>query len=230
MLTTRTLMSLTPKKVRDRSSRPEILIIKDDLRYLAYGAKNQTRRVFLKVSLHNDESSGRPYSVAIRSSGTEKDQTNYLVKPDTKMWVHCSCPYFFYYLEVVLSRLGSSTISKDNQAPLPRTSNKALPMVTNPELRPYICKHIWAALAALLKIDRDKKVYQPLIKQKRKEKDMYKKKADEYGKKKKADEKKKEESKPSTKPEAPKMKHLQKLMTPKMTHLQKLMNDYGKKK
>ena len=225
MLTTSALMSLTPQKVRDRTSRPEILIIKDDLRYLTYGAKDQTRRIFLKVSLHNDESSGRPYSVAVRSSGTKKDANNFLVKPDTKLWVHCSCPYFFYYLEVVLSRLGSSTISKDNQPPLPRTSNKALPMVTNPELRPYICKHIWAALAALLRIDRDKKAYQPLIKQKRKEKDMYKKKADEYGKKKKGEEKKE-----TTTPEAPKMKHLQKVMAPKMTHLQKLMNDYGKKK
>jgi len=225
MLTTRQLMALTPEKVVERTTRPEILIIKDDLRYLSYGSKNQTRRVFLKVSLHNDQSTGRPYSVAIRSSGTSKNRSNFLIRPDTDLWVHCSCPYFFYYLEVVLSRKGASTISKDNAAPLPRTSNKALPKVTNPTLRPYLCKHVWAALTALLRIDRDKKTYEPLVKQKRKEKDMFRKKADEYGKRKKT-----EEAKPAAKKSTVIKKPAERAKgAPKVQSLRKSMNDYGKK-
>lgn len=215
MLTTRALMGLTPQKVRERTSRPEIMIIKDDLRFMSANAKNEARRIFLKVSLHNTDSSGRPYSVAIRSHGTAKNGRNFLIKPDTKLWVHCSCPYFFYYLEVVLAKQGSTTISKDNLPPLPRTSNKALPTATNPQMRTYICKHIWAAITALLRIDKEKKNYEPLVKQKRKEKDMYKKKANEYGKRKDAPKKKEDANTP-------------KLGAPKVQNLRKSMNDYGK--
>jgi hypothetical protein len=51
-------------------------------------------------------------------------------------WVRCSCPYFLYYVEVALTRHGSSSVYY---------SNGRYPMIRNPKLRPYLCKHLIAA-------------------------------------------------------------------------------------
>jgi len=48
-------------------------------------------------------------------------------------WVHCSCPFFKYNLEVVLAKTGNSSVIK---------SNGDLPVVRNPNMIPYLCKHI----------------------------------------------------------------------------------------
>ena len=48
-------------------------------------------------------------------------------------WVHCSCPFFKYNLEVALAKTGNSSVIK---------SNGDLPVVRNPDMIPYLCKHI----------------------------------------------------------------------------------------
>lgn len=51
----------------------------------------------------------------------------------TPVWVWCDCPYFKYYLEVALTRVGASSINSSNGKP---------PTVRNPQMLPYLCKHL----------------------------------------------------------------------------------------
>ena len=57
------------------------------------------------------------------------------IKENHRCWVHCSCPYFRYYLEVSLAARGSSSVV---------TSTGAFPKVRNPGMRPHLCKHLIA--------------------------------------------------------------------------------------
>jgi len=52
----------------------------------------------------------------------------------TPVWVWCSCPYFLFFLEVALTRRKSSAVVN---------SNGRLPIVRNPRLIPYLCKHLF---------------------------------------------------------------------------------------
>lgn len=58
------------------------------------------------------------------------------ISKNRKTWVHCSCPYFTYYLEYALHFYKASAIVN---------SNGMYPVITNPAMRPYLCKHAYAA-------------------------------------------------------------------------------------
>jgi hypothetical protein len=55
-----------------------------------------------------------------------------------KIWVHCSCEYFRFLLEIVLAQHGSSSVIS--------CAKTHLPMKTNPKLKPHLCKHVMAAI------------------------------------------------------------------------------------
>jgi hypothetical protein len=63
------------------------------------------------------------------------------VKPNHPTWVHCSCPYFRYYVEVALSARGSSAVL---------SSNGQFPKIRNPRMKPYLCKHLFQAIPVAL--------------------------------------------------------------------------------
>lgn len=129
MLTVKTLLAKTPERVRYRASVPRIHILKD------FTKKNQEyRSIFAHVALGNTESTGDSYNLTIRCHGTQKS-SKFNITPDSFLWVHCSCPYFTYHLEVVLKLRGSSKIEN---------SNAEMPKIKNPSLRPYLCKHLYA--------------------------------------------------------------------------------------
>lgn len=60
----------------------------------------------------------------------------------SKCYVHCSCPYFLYFLEVALTARGTSSVIN---------SNGQYPRVRNPRLRPYLCKHLFAGSRAAMR-------------------------------------------------------------------------------
>lgn len=63
--------------------------------------------------------------------------------PRSEAWVHCNCEYFLFNCEVALAVQGSSTVVN---------SNGKRPKITNPSMKPKICKHLVAAMRfALLK-------------------------------------------------------------------------------
>lgn len=64
----------------------------------------------------------------------------------TPVWVWCDCPYFKYHLEVALTRIGASSINNSNGKP---------PTVRNPQMLPYLCKHLVLTAEAGLKQTED---------------------------------------------------------------------------
>jgi hypothetical protein len=54
---------------------------------------------------------------------------------DLPVWVNCTCPAFRYYSEVALTKKNSSDIIE---------SDGSLPRQNNPQMEPYICKHLFA--------------------------------------------------------------------------------------
>lgn len=62
---------------------------------------------------------------------------NYRKLLDSKAWVHCSCQDFMYRNEYLLSQLrATEQFFVENRPPL----------ITNPDMIPYVCKHIIRAL------------------------------------------------------------------------------------
>lgn len=137
MLTLKQLASLTPPSVVKRATSPGVIILSDKEEADKKQKGRKYRSVYMSVALYNEQSSHRPYTLSIRNYGTKTAPENFAWKPESQIWVHCSCPYFTYYLEVALKLKGSSDIYD---------SNGARPRITNPTLRPYLCKHLVAAL------------------------------------------------------------------------------------
>lgn len=143
MLTVEQLLKLTPSKVRYRASYPAIRIILDQ-------EAGKFRKIYARTALGNTESSGDSYTQTLRIHGSKKFPSDFVVKPLNQMWCHCSCPYFTYYLEVVLQLHGSSRI---------KNSNGNMPKITNPRLRPYLCKHLYALTLFMINKDKGLKGY-----------------------------------------------------------------------
>lgn len=149
MLKAQQLLAMTPLKVRKRTKNPKIYPYLD--RIQEFQGKSY-RTIYLHTSLHNDDSSGSNYNLAIRNKGTQAEPSNYLMLPDSQLWVHCSCPYFTFYLEVALTLQKTSNVYD---------SNGALPKKLNTGLKPYLCKHLFAAISLLMLNEKNKKKYVP---------------------------------------------------------------------
>jgi len=61
---------------------------------------------------------------------------------NTKVWCWCSCPYFKYHCEVVLTKHGSSAVVQ---------SNGQRPRFTNPRGIPRVCKHVLLGFAVSMR-------------------------------------------------------------------------------
>jgi len=141
MLTLQQLLDLTPTAVRRRTANPRIRRIKDKEENKS-GKKY--RAVYTRTAFYNAVSTGNSYTLIIRNFGTKRFPNDYKFRPSSLLWVHCSCPYFLYNVEVALTLKSSSSIYD---------SNGALPRIKNPTLRPYLCKHLFATVANQLKAD-----------------------------------------------------------------------------
>jgi hypothetical protein len=69
-----------------------------------------------------DQASGSPYPTGASANSLP-------------VWVNCTCPAFRYYSEVALTKSQSSDIIE---------SDGSLPRKNNPQMEPYICKHLFA--------------------------------------------------------------------------------------
>jgi len=143
MMLLKQLLALTPKKVGDRARQPRIITLDDT--GSEEKQKGNYRRVITNTSLNNPDSTGDRYTLQVRNYGTKSNPKEFKFVPDSQIWCHCSCPYFTYYLEVVLTLHKSSEINN---------SNRRIPKVTNPKLRPYVCKHLFATILYLMNKDK----------------------------------------------------------------------------
>lgn len=80
----------------------------------------QPYKTFFRFPL--DQATGQPYGSGVGAN-------------DLPVYVTCSCPAFRYYSEVAL-------IAKNNTDQI--DSNGQFPKINNPNMEPYICKHLFA--------------------------------------------------------------------------------------
>lgn len=59
-----------------------------------------------------------------------------------KIWVSCTCPFFLFYNEYALAMVDSSDIQYSNGEP---------PVIRNPKMTPYVCKHGYMAITESIK-------------------------------------------------------------------------------
>jgi hypothetical protein len=69
-----------------------------------------------------DQSSGGPYPSTASAD-------------NLPVWVYCTCPAFRYYSEVAVKNQGNSDVIE---------SDGSYPKQNNPNMEPYVCKHIFA--------------------------------------------------------------------------------------
>jgi hypothetical protein len=159
MLTTSQLLTLThnfaPGVVK-RAVNPKSRVVLQDSMFSPTGLGKKYRYLYLKTGLRNDSSTGLYHACVIRIDGSESDPDQYLLRQDSKLWVHCRCPFFTYYLEYALAQKKATSIWDSDG-----TAGKR---IRNPKMVPYLCKHLYASILSTLLIEKNKSVYKPGIK------------------------------------------------------------------
>lgn len=133
MISITQLLQLTPSDVRERARTQCTVEIKSAR--LVKEDEDQVKHVISKVHA---------------TDGTRICQIKFYDPSHPRkgrVWVHCSCPYFLYYLEVALTKRGASSVIN---------SNGKFPRVTNPQTVPYLCKHLFAAAVPAIKVQAKK--------------------------------------------------------------------------
>ena len=148
MKTLEQMMSNTPSDVVERSKKTNARI----LRSSSSRKKDVETLVFVIRCQANTEKTF--YDVTVELYPTEVHK-NVFVNPGFKnpAWVHCSCPFFLFNCEYALVKHGSSDFLKHNSktGDVPKFSNGKPPVVTNPKLVPYLCKHLYRAAPEAVK-------------------------------------------------------------------------------
>ena len=100
-------LNLTPVPVRERAVDGKVAFLLDRMENPT--SRTKCRSIYMRVHLNNDESSHLNHSCAIRIYGTSKDPKQYMMRPDSRLWMHCHCPYFFWYCEQALVMIKASS-------------------------------------------------------------------------------------------------------------------------
>lgn len=164
-------LQLTPVAVRRRISQGKVVIKLDTQDKMAEDTKRgigRCRSIYLRVAFENDKSSHLYHSSVIRIYGSSKDPKQYLMRPDSRLWVHCRCPYFLYYCEQALAQIKASSVFPDGCDPGKRGKGKlrdsqGRPILRNPNLTPYLCKHLYAAIVSILRTEQRQKAFKPFV-------------------------------------------------------------------
>jgi len=129
MLKLSSLLKLTPKKIIDRSRNASVRIYKS---FLDVDEEGEHKKVICLVTAND----------GIRKVIFKFYDINITNLVHSRVWLHCSCPYFLYYVEVALTARGSSSVIN---------SNGKYPKIRNPSLVPYACKHVYASVRHAIK-------------------------------------------------------------------------------
>lgn len=137
MKTLEQLMSNTPSDAvkRSKETNARILSVKPSKK------KGVDTLVFVVRCKANTETTF--YDVVIELYPTEVHK-DVFSRPSFKnpAWVQCSCPFFLFNCEYALAKIGSSEIKYSNGKP---------PVVTNPKMVPFLCKHLYKAAPEVVK-------------------------------------------------------------------------------
>lgn len=137
-------------------------LVRNTPRAIAIRALMQCRTNITRALITEDDFGNRVREVAGLVRATDGDRFAIIMfyEPDKKdlpasrVWIHCSCPFYLYHNEVVNALRKSSDVIN---------SNGELPVVRNPRMIPYMCKH----LIALAKLAITVKVRDTTVKKKK---------------------------------------------------------------
>ena len=156
-------LNLTPLAVQRRAVDGKVSILLDRMENPT--SRTKCRSIYMRVHLNNDQSSHLNHACAIRIYGTSKDAKQYMMRPDSRLWMHCHCPYFFWYCEQALVMIKASSffgINDDgNKVDPGKRGQGPTGIIRNPNLTPYPCKHLYAAILALNRMEAGKTTYKP---------------------------------------------------------------------
>ncbi len=153
------LIGRTPESVRNRTSNAKVTILEDTLDKPGKKTKYKCRSIYLRVKFNNNQATRMYHSSVIRVYGSQKDAKNYLMRPDSQLWVHCRCAYFLYYCEQALFKVKATSLYDCR----PGLRSKDPKVQRNPNLTPYVCKHLYAAIVSLIRADARKGTHKDFI-------------------------------------------------------------------
>lgn len=147
-------------KVRVKASKGNAQILLDrmekpDDRVRSTVAGNKCRGIYLRTRLTTSGSSKMYHSCAIKIFGSLKDPKEYMMRTDSKLWLHCHCPFFLYYCEQALVKYkASSKYECDFTKRRPEREKQR-----NPNLAPWICKHLYVSILTMMRMEAGKSSY-----------------------------------------------------------------------
>lgn len=134
----KTIKSRTDKGRKSRAKKLKTLLVT----VMKHKAFNGFRMVFI-YDVTSQVNPNKKYRVEFRSSPAEPinvDNWHKFAAGDIPIYANCTCPDFKYRWETVLHKKGMARI---------KTSNGAMPDVTNPTYKASYCKHILAAFDSM---------------------------------------------------------------------------------
>lgn len=142
MLTLSTILSATPRKIKERARRQCF-----GKSYAPPRRKEALRSLTKSGGYLVTDQTGkyREFKYRVKcTDGWRKVACRFYgrLNQNTRVWVWCSCPYFKYHCEVALASKGSSSVVQ---------SNGQRPRFTNPRLSPYVCKHAYLLFALAMR-------------------------------------------------------------------------------
>lgn len=135
MLQLRSLIQATPSDIVDGSRKVSSRIIKA---IVDADEEGEHKKVIVEA-----RGSSKPYNLVFKFYDLSKKNL-----ANSRVYVHCNCPYFIYYLEVAVAARGSSSVIN---------SNGQYPRVRNSDMRPYLCKHLLQASKGAMKVTPESK-------------------------------------------------------------------------
>lgn len=133
--------------ISDRAAKVSISGVKTGFRYgwkvpdTAYWGSPGVQEVLFVTQASDSKTDRRfrkPYQTMFRFPLDQSTGSAYASGTNANslpVWVNCTCPAFRYYSEVAVTKKGSSDIIE---------SDGSLPRQNNPQMEPYICKHLFA--------------------------------------------------------------------------------------
>lgn len=146
MYTLNQIFRLTPKNIREHAKSVSSNVIRS-----YYHIDNEIVYRKMNIWSRDPQGSGKAHYVTIKLYGLHQD----ILKDH--VWASCDCEFFLYTVEVALAAQYSSSVIY---------SNGAYPIIRNPQLKGYACKHIFACLPLLknIKFKETKKLQNYILK------------------------------------------------------------------
>jgi len=158
-LTLKSLAQMTPAEVRARAKDVRIVAMKASLKK---GRPRFTFRYEGKIKADTPGSKSKagadgkrpPYNIIIDlfPESVPSEQEIEVASANLPCWVQCTCSYWQFTCEYAVTIKGSTSPAFIRAVPRKTYNYAGLePRKTNPNMRPHLCKHLYAAMPDVLR-------------------------------------------------------------------------------